>query len=199
RARGIASVRPELEDTPAIMKIAAQGRLSDLPFLALAVYQAYPTRLVVEPADVVVEVPAATPQAVEREPGVGIADPVAVEPPVRGIELRLEHIVAHEGELVVVDHDVGIELAEPGRPLRHPQPPGTGNVHAHGVEAIVDLVVPDDDPAGNVERREERPGLCLQLAVLVFAPVVIVPHDPEGILDPGILLQEEVVRFRARG
>jgi len=64
------------------MQVGAQRRTLFLPFLAFAVDGAFAARLVVEPADVVVEIPAAAIEPVEREPGVGVADAIVEEPPV---------------------------------------------------------------------------------------------------------------------
>jgi hypothetical protein len=116
---------------------------------AFAVDGAFAARLVVEPADVVVEIPAAAIEPVEGEPGVGVADAVAVEPPVRGVIFGFEHVVAREGEFVVVHFHVGVQLAPHVRLEAHL----AGDVHSHAVEDVVDLLR-RTMTAGDVERRE---------------------------------------------
>src|SRR5262245_16702398 len=70
--RCIASVRAELEDAAAVMEVGAKLGIAVLPLLADAAPCAFAARLVVEPADIVIDIPVAAMEPVEREPGMGV-------------------------------------------------------------------------------------------------------------------------------
>ncbi len=124
----------------------------------------------------------------ERDPLVRVVDPVAEDPPVARELLRLEDVIADEGERVLVDPHVTVHRAHTW-----------GREHVDAVEDVLDHVAADHDLSGNVEAPEEVP---VQLAAREGRHVDILPDHavPERrVAGPGAALCDDPPRaFSAR-